>query len=277
MAFKNLYQLLSLKPTASHLDIVNAMKKAAQQQTISLEDLKLCKRVLLNEELRQKYNSRLFSEHPELLEAPPKPKEPEEVKPIPPKKTGRNNKKLYLTLAIIVAMIVCGAIAYSKYNSLVSEAKKAVKERLFKPDSATFYDIKIHFNTNNKKIYVCGKIVAKVLDGYYSGKETFVYAPHIKQAVVVPKKKPWFMHDQLKSSIAYKVGCLNDDPVKLGKQLYTFMDHVNEYGALKHLGPSFSDKVKQAKLDKRIVELETITEAELRAISIYENSDKEYE
>ncbi|PIT12170.1 hypothetical protein BGI32_10545 [Snodgrassella alvi] len=275
MAFKNLYQLLSLKPTASHLDIVNAMKKAAQQQTISLEDLKLCKQVLLNEELRKKYNSRLFIEYPELLEVPPKPKESEEVKPLPPKKAGRNKKKLYLILAIIVAMVIFGAIAYSKYNSLASEAKEAVRKILLRPESATFYDIRIHFNTNNKKIYVCGKVVAKVLDGYYSGKETFVYAPHIKQAVVIHKKKPWFLQDELKSSIAYKIGCLNDDPAKLGKQLSLFMDHAHEYGALKWLEFSASDKVEQAKLDKRLVELKTIVEAELQAISIYEQSDKE--
>lgn len=275
MAFKNLYQLLSLKPTASHADIVNAMKKAAQQQTISLEDLKLCKQVLLNEELRKKYNSRLLCEYPELLETPPKPKELEQVKPLPPKKTGRSKKKLYLILTIIVAVVISGAIAYSKYNSLISEAKQALRKKLFQPDSATFYDIKVHFNTHDKNIYVCGKVVAKVLDGYYSGKETFVYAPHNKRTAVVPKKKPYFKEDEFNSSIAYKIGCLNDDPAKLSWQLYVLMHHVYKRQAMEKQRLAASDKVEQANLDKRIVELKSIIAAEVRAISIYENSDKE--
>lgn len=81
MDFKNLYALLNIKPTTSQSDIAKAMKQAAQQQTITLDDLKLCKQYLLNEDERNKYDERLFAMYPELLAPPPEAKpEPEREK-----------------------------------------------------------------------------------------------------------------------------------------------------------------------------------------------------
>lgn len=71
MAFKNLYELLKLKPTATPKDIAQAMKNAAQNQTISLDDLKQCKQLLLNEEERKKYDAKwrtIFTEPTEPTE-----------------------------------------------------------------------------------------------------------------------------------------------------------------------------------------------------------------
>lgn len=68
MAFKNLYELLGVKPTATDEEILNAMRRMAQLQLVELDDLKLCKSVLLNPEMRKKYNAKLFAECPEVLE-----------------------------------------------------------------------------------------------------------------------------------------------------------------------------------------------------------------
>jgi len=73
MAFVNLYALLGVEPTATETEIVKAMRKMAQHQLISLDDLKLCKNTLLDPEARKKYNAQLFAECPEVLEKLTKP------------------------------------------------------------------------------------------------------------------------------------------------------------------------------------------------------------
>lgn len=101
MDFKNLYALLNIKPTTSQSDIAKAMKQAAQQQTITLDDLKLCKQYLLNEDERNKYDERLFAMYPELLAPPPEAKpEPErektkEVKPLSPASPIQKKKAVF--------------------------------------------------------------------------------------------------------------------------------------------------------------------------------------
>ncbi|MCO6506257.1 MAG: hypothetical protein J6570_04000 [Snodgrassella sp.] len=84
MAFKNLYELLKLKPTATPKDIAQAMKNAAQNQTISLDDLKQCKQLLLNEEARKKYDAKwrtIFNEPTEPTEPKLEPKVEPKVEP----------------------------------------------------------------------------------------------------------------------------------------------------------------------------------------------------
>ena len=229
MDFKNLYALLKIKPTASQSDIAKAMRQAAQQQTITLDDLKLCKQYLLNEEERTKYDERLFAAHPELLAPPPEPKpepepEPEkaeEAEPLAPAKTKQSNKKLYLILIIAVAAIalIAGTVAYIKHFKPIAEAKEAVRDLLKDPDSAKFYDVKTLKNTKDKQVYVCGEVNAKVPAGGYGGKERFVYIPYVNTAYIIPDKKPELPGDEMVVSVYYRVGCLNDDLYKLKKDM----------------------------------------------------------
>ena len=221
MDFKNLYALLNIKPTASRSDIAKAMKQAAQQQTITLEDLKLCKLNLLDVEARKKYNAQLFAEYPELLAPPPEPKpepesEPEkaeEAEPLAPAKTKQGNKKLYLILAAVVAAIalIAGTVAYFKHFKPIADAKEAVRDLLMTPDSAKFYKVKQVVNTYNKKIYVCGEMNA----GGYAGKEKFVYELKSKKATVIPNKRPDNVTVEYYYRTLYRVGCLNADPDEL--------------------------------------------------------------
>ena len=230
MDFKNLYELLNLKPTASQSDIANAMKKAAQQQTITLEDLKLCKLNLLDVEARKQYNARLFAEYPELLAPPPEPKpepEPEkaeEAKPLAPAKTKQGNKKLYLILAAVVAVIVliAGTVAYFKYFKPIAEAKEAVRDLLNDPDSAKFYKVKKVVNTYNQITYICGEVNAKSPAGGYVGKELFLYNTKRNMAFIIPKTNPGTL--EFYYSLIYRVGCLNADPEKINADISIYTD-----------------------------------------------------
>lgn len=223
MDFKNLYALLKIKRTASQSDIAKAMRQAAQQQTITLDDLKLCKQYLLNEEARNKYDERLFAAYPELL-APPPPLEPkpepepdpekaEEAKPLLPASPIQKKKKLYLILAIAAAAIVLitGTVAYFKHFKPIADAKEAVRDSLMTPDSAKFYKVKKVVNTYNKKIYVCGEMNS----GGYAGKKKFVYELKSKKATVIPNKRPDNVTIEYYFSTLYRVGCLNADPDEL--------------------------------------------------------------
>lgn len=219
MDFKNLYALLNIKPTASQSDIAKAMRQAAQQQTITLDDLKLCKQYLLNEEERNKYDERLFAAYPELLAPPPEPKpepEPEkaeEAKPLAPGKTKQGNKKLYLILAAVVAAIalITGTVAYFKHFKPIADAKEAVRDSLMTPDSAKFYKVKKVVNTYNKKIYVCGEMNS----GGYAGKKKFVYELKSKKVTVIPNIRPDNVTVDYYYRTLYRVGCLNADPGEL--------------------------------------------------------------
>ena len=230
MDFKNLYELLNLKPTASQSDIANAMKKAAQQQTITLEDLKLCKLNLLDVEARKQYNARLFAEYPELLAPPPEPKpepEPEkteEAKPLAPAKTKQSNKKLYLILAAVVAAIVliAGTVAYFKHFKPIAEAKEAVRDLLKDPDSAKFYKVKKVVNTYNQITYICGEVNAKSPAGGYVGKELFLYNTKTNVAFIIPKTNPGTL--EFYYSLIYRVGCLNADPEKINADISIYTD-----------------------------------------------------
>ncbi|MDK4644438.1 hypothetical protein [Kingella kingae] len=64
----NLYALLGIRFDASPDDIQSAMKKAAQNQTMTLEQLQKCKAWLLNPEVRGKYNEKLLTEYPALAQ-----------------------------------------------------------------------------------------------------------------------------------------------------------------------------------------------------------------
>ena len=230
MDFKNLYELLNLKPTASQSDIAKAMRQAAQQQTITLDDLKLCKQYLLNEEERTKYDERLFAAHPELLAPPPEPEpEPEkaeEAKPLAPAKTKQGNKKLYLILAAVAAVIVliAGTVAYFKHFKPIAEAKEAVRDLLKDPDSAKFYDVEKVVNTHNKEIFVCGEVNAKATAGGYVGKTKFLYNTKTKVALIIPETRPETLTKELYYNWIYGIACLNADPDKMDADFTLFTD-----------------------------------------------------
>ena len=282
MDFKNLYELLNLKPTASQSDIAKAMRQAAQQQTITLEDLKLCKLNLLDVEARKQYNARLFAEYPELLAPPPEPKpepEPEkadEAEPLAPVKTKQGNKKLYLILAAVVAVIVliAGTVAYFKHFKPIAVAKEAVRDLLKDPDSAKFYNVKTLKNTKDKQVYVCGEVNAKVPAGGYGGKERFVYIPYINTAYIIPDKKPELPGDEMVVSVYYRVGCLNDDLYKLKKDMENNVKDYAKYADLVKEKYYTYDETKKEILEQKIQALAIKIVKQDKELSIYQyNND----
>lgn len=66
----NLYEKLGILPTATTHEIQNAMRKAASNQSLTLEELQKCKEWLLNPEVREKYTAKLKMEQPEFFEQP---------------------------------------------------------------------------------------------------------------------------------------------------------------------------------------------------------------
>ncbi|WP_371751783.1 hypothetical protein ABX013_09130 [Snodgrassella alvi] len=276
MDFKNLYALLNIKPTASQSNIAKAMRHAAQQQTITLDDLKLCKQYLLNEEERNKYDERLFAAYPELLAPPPEPKpeKAEEVKPLEPAKTKQGNKKLYLILVVVAAAIVLiGTVAYFKHFKPIAEAKEAVRDLLKDPDSAKFYDVKKVVNTHNKEIYVCGEMNARALAGGYAGKEKFVYELKSKKATVIPDKRPDSIIVEYYYSTLYRVGCLNTDPAELLKAMETTGDYAGKVLSLIDKRKVSENSFEREELAKSIANLSAKTKAEEQKLTIYTNSD----
>ena len=275
MDFKNLYELLNLKPTASQSDIANAMKKAAQQQTITLEDLKLCKLNLLDVEARKQYNARLFAEYPELLAPPPEPEpEPEkteEAKPLAPAKTKQGNKKLYLILAAVAAAIVliAGTVAYFKHFKPIAEAKEAVRDLLKDPDSAKFYDVEKVVNTHNKEIFVCGEVNAKAPAGGYVGKKPFVYDPMFKEAHIIPITKPNKIKDELFYSVLYQTGCLNADPLVLRDGMEAINTYEKEISSLIEQKRDSDDFVERDNYDVAIARVEEKKDKEVKKLTIY--------
>ena len=275
MDFKNLYALLNIKPTASQSDIAKAMRHAAQQQTITLDDLKLCKQYLLNEEERNKYDERLFAAYPELLAPPPEPKpeKAEEVKPLEPAKTKQGNKKLYLILVVVAAAIVLiGTMAYFKHFKPIAEAKEAVRDLLKDPDSAKFYDVKKVVNTHNKEIYVCGEMNARALAGGYAGKEKFVYELKSKKATVIPDKRPDSIIVEYYYSTLYRVGCLNADPAELIKVVKTTDTYLEELRSLTW-GPAPKNNFEREELTRAINNVIAKIKADRKKITIYADSD----
>ena len=281
MDFKNLYELLNLKPTASQSDIANAMKKAAQQQTITLEDLKLCKLNLLDVEARKQYNARLFAEYPELLAPPPEPKpepEPEkaeEAKPLAPAKTKQGNKKLYLILAAVVAVIVliAGTVAYFKHFKPIAEAKEAVRDLLKDPDSAKFYDVKKHLNTHNKEIYVCGEVNARAPTGGYVGKKMFVHNTERKVTLIIPATKPKELREEFYYSISYRVACLNADLEKITADMDNYNNTLEKLVSLQRQRLNASSDEEQERLDKAIATTKAKSDEEWANITIFTDSD----
>ena len=279
MDFKNLYALLKIKPTASQSDIAKAMRQAAQQQTITLDDLKLCKQYLLNEEERTKYDERLFAAHPELLAPPPEPKpepepEPEkaeEAKPLAPAKTKQGNKKLYLILAAVVAVIVliAGTVAYFKHFKPIAEAKEAVRDLLKDPDSAKFYKVEKVLNTHNKEIYVCGEVNAKAPAGGYVGKKPFVYDPMFKEAHIIPITKPNKIKDELFYSVLYQTGCLNADPLVLRDGMEAINTYEKEISSLIEQKRDSDDFVERDNYDVAIARVEEKKDKEVKKLTIY--------
>ena len=277
MDFKNLYALLNIKPTASQSDIAKAMKQAAQQQTITLEDLKLCKLNLLDVEARKQYNARLFAAYPELLTPPPEPESIEKAKPQPPVKTKQGNKKLYLILVVVVAGIalITGTVAYFMYSKLIEEAKEEVRGTLKNPDSAKFYNVKMYVNTHNKHIYVCGEVKEKAPDGGYTGKEKFVYKLKSNKVTLIPNEKPDSITLEYAYSFSYKIGCLNADPAELIKAMKTtdaYIDDVLEPLNLKRVASKSSfEREEIAKTMNNVIEK---VKAEQKKVTIY--TDKDY-
>ena len=273
MDFKNLYELLNLKPTASQSDIANAMKKAAQQQTITLEDLKLCKLNLLDVEARKQYNARLFAEYPELLASPPEPVE--KAKPQPPTKTKQSNKKLYLILIIAVAAIalIAGTVAYFKHFKPIAEAKEAVRDLLKDPDSAKFYNVEKVVNTHVKKVSICGQVNAKATAGGYAGKKMFLYTRETKRALIIPATKPKELTEEFSYSSLYKAACLNVDPEKINADMATYKDTLEKLVSLQRQRLNASSDEEQERLDKAIATTKAKSEEEWANITIYTDSD----
>lgn len=283
MDFKNLYELLNLKPTASQSDIAKAMRQAAQQQTITLDDLKLCKQYLLNEEERTKYDERLFAAHPELLAPPPEPKpepEPEpgkaeKAKPLLPASPIQKKKKLYLILAIAAAAIVliAGTVAYFKHFKPIAEAKEAVRDLLKDPDSAKFYNVEKVVNTHVKKVSICGQVNAKATAGGYAGKKMFLYTRETKRALIIPATKPKELTEEFSYSSLYKAACLNVDPEKINADMATYKDTLEKLVSLQRQRLNASSDEEQERLDKAIATTKAKSEEEWANITIYTDSD----
>ncbi|MDF7676604.1 hypothetical protein PT286_07640 [Neisseriaceae bacterium ESL0693] len=68
--FKNLYHLLAISPQATEQCIQTAMRNAAEKQTISLPDLKLCRKYLLDSQWRSRYDEKLRQECPDFFLSP---------------------------------------------------------------------------------------------------------------------------------------------------------------------------------------------------------------
>lgn len=62
----NIYAILGLSPSASESDIQRAMKKLAESQKVTIEDLNKMKNTLLNPQARAAYDSKLLESNPEL-------------------------------------------------------------------------------------------------------------------------------------------------------------------------------------------------------------------
>ena len=62
----NLYDLLSVKPSATVEQIQRALINAAQKRTLSLEQLEKIKVVLLNDSSRAQYDAKLFANYPDI-------------------------------------------------------------------------------------------------------------------------------------------------------------------------------------------------------------------
>ena len=282
MDFKNLYALLNIKPTASQSDIAKAMRQAAQQQTITLDDLKLCKQYLLNEEERNKYDERLFAAYPELLAPPPPPEpkpepEPEKAEEAKPLTTTpiQKKKKLYLILAIAAAAIVliAGTVAYFKHFKPIAEAKEAVRDLLKDPDSAKFYDVEKVINTHVKKVSICGQVNAKATAGGYTGKKVFIYNMERKSAFIIPESKPKNLTEEFYYSFLYKASCLNADPEKLNADSAAYKDTLEKLVSLQRQRLNASSNEEQERLDKAIATTKAKSEEEWEKITIFTDSD----
>lgn len=275
MDFKNLYALLNIKPTASQSDIAKAMKQAAQQQTITLENLKLCKLNLLDVEARKKYNARLFAAYPELL-TPPEPESVEKVKPQPPVKTKQGNKKLYLILVVVVAVIalITGTTAYFMYSKLIAEAKEAVRNTFKNLDSAEFHHVEMSVNTHYKEhIYVCGEVEGKTLDGGYTGIKKFVYRLKSKKAIVISNKRSNDIMLEYADSFTYRVGCLNADPDELIKVVISTDTYLEELRSLTWGRPAPKNSFEREELTRSIDNVMAKIKADRKKITIYTDID----
>lgn len=62
----NLYQLLGIETTASIQEIQRAIARQELYKTLSPEAINKCKVYLLHPENKQRYDLKLFTEHPEL-------------------------------------------------------------------------------------------------------------------------------------------------------------------------------------------------------------------
>ena len=282
MDFKNLYALLNIKPTASQSDIAKAMRQAAQQQTITLDDLKLCKQYLLNEEERNKYDERLFAAYPELLAPPPEskpepepePEKAEEAKPLAPAKTKQGNKKLYLILAAVAAVIVLiGTVAYFKHFKPIAEAKEAVRDLLKDPDSAKFYDVEKVVNTHLKKESICGQVNAKAPAGGYVGKKMFLYDIETKVAFIIPETRPKKLTEELSYSYLYKAACLNADPDKLKADSAAYDDSLGKILSLQSQWINAGSSEERERLDKAIAIAKAESAEKKEKVTIFTDSD----
>lgn len=64
----NLYEKLGISYTANNNEILNAMKRAASKQSMTLEEIQKCREILLNSETRSKYDAKLKVEQPAFFE-----------------------------------------------------------------------------------------------------------------------------------------------------------------------------------------------------------------
>ncbi|UOP04631.1 hypothetical protein [Conchiformibius kuhniae] len=63
----NLFARLGVRPDADAAEIQKAITRAAQRQSVPLEELQKCKEWLLNPKTRAQYTQRLYAENPEVL------------------------------------------------------------------------------------------------------------------------------------------------------------------------------------------------------------------
>lgn len=124
----NLYEKLGIPLHANTEQIQRAIKRAAQQQSMSLVEIQKAKEWLLNSEIRKKYNAKLFAEHPELLEqlsqqaAPVANTAPQTA---PTKQLKKTNHHKLLIAGLLMALLLGIYYVASPYWALRQLAKAA--------------------------------------------------------------------------------------------------------------------------------------------------------
>lgn len=204
----NLYKKLGVKATATPDEIKRAMQRAAQNQSMNLTELQKCKEWILNEEVRRKYNAKLFAEHPELLLElqAPQPSEQKEAKR-KRKKSGDFFYSVWFLMIVLLLMIgsIFGYVSYQDYvKEKEAEAKKLALDETIKslsqqlagryknPSGVQYKNLKLVKHGGN--IYLCGLVNAQNGFGGYSGFHDFTWTPSIDEWIITLESRdiPFF-------------------------------------------------------------------------------------